>query len=120
MGSDLARHPENEALLGVLAFRPEASLIYVNADAVLQTVLDRLGRLGPTSSWWAAISRHTPYLDLAGSKMLHELHAELPARGIALRIVGAHGWLRICCEPTASAKKSGAGQACDTRSSARR
>ena len=30
--SDLARHPENEALPGVIAFRPEASLIYVNAE----------------------------------------------------------------------------------------
>jgi hypothetical protein len=26
--------------------------------------------------------------------MLHELHSELAARGIALRIVGAHGWVR--------------------------
>ena len=32
----------NEALPGVIAFRPEASLIYVNADAVLESVLDRL------------------------------------------------------------------------------
>jgi sulfate permease, SulP family len=32
-----------------------------------------------------------PYPDLAGSHMLHELHSELAARGIALRIVGAHG-----------------------------
>ena len=32
--SDLARHPENEPLPGVIAFRPEASLIYINADAV--------------------------------------------------------------------------------------
>src|SRR5262249_15550714 len=30
--SDLARHPENEPLPHVIAFRPEASLLYVNAD----------------------------------------------------------------------------------------
>ena len=36
----------------------------------------------------------SPYVDLAGSRMLHELHAKLAARGIALRIVGAHGWVR--------------------------
>jgi MFS superfamily sulfate permease-like transporter len=30
--SDVDRHPENEPLHGVIAFRPEASLIYVNAD----------------------------------------------------------------------------------------
>jgi MFS superfamily sulfate permease-like transporter len=36
----------------------------------------------------------SPYLDLAGARMLHELHSKLAARGIALRIVGAHGWAR--------------------------
>src|SRR6476661_6358221 len=36
----------------------------------------------------------SPFIDLAGSRMLHELHAKLAARGIALRIVGAHGWVR--------------------------
>src|SRR5271154_4087151 len=40
--SDLARHPENEVLPGVIAARPEASLIYVNADAVLATILNRV------------------------------------------------------------------------------
>jgi len=42
--SDLARHPENEVLAGVIAFRPEASLLYINADAVKQSVLKRLGK----------------------------------------------------------------------------
>src|SRR5882724_6139299 len=37
--SDLARHPENEPLPGAVAFRPEASLIYVNADSVMESVL---------------------------------------------------------------------------------
>jgi MFS superfamily sulfate permease-like transporter len=36
----------------------------------------------------------SPYLDLAGSRMLHDLHSELAARGATLRIVGAHGWAR--------------------------
>ena len=40
--SDMARHPENEPLVGVLAFRPEASLIYLNAEYVLTRVLARL------------------------------------------------------------------------------
>jgi sulfate permease, SulP family len=30
----------------------------------------------------------SPYLDLAGSRMLHELHAEVSARGATLRIIG--------------------------------
>ena len=36
----------------------------------------------------------SPYVDLAGSHMLHDLHSELAARGADLRIVGAHGRAR--------------------------
>ncbi len=36
----------------------------------------------------------SPFIDLAGSRMLHELHAELAERGIALRIVGARSYVR--------------------------
>ena len=90
--SDMDRHPENEPLSGVLIFRPEASLIYVNADAVLQAVLDRLNdpKISPIRMVVCDLSA-APYLDLAGCRMLHELHAELAARGASLRIVGAHG-----------------------------
>jgi MFS superfamily sulfate permease-like transporter len=36
----------------------------------------------------------SPYVDLAGSRMLHMLHRELTTHGIALRIIGAHGRVR--------------------------
>jgi sulfate permease, SulP family len=93
--SDMDRHPENEPLSGVLVFRPEASLIYVNADAVLQAVLDRLNdpKIAPIRMVVCDLSA-APYLDLGGSRMLHELHAELAARSTTLRIVGAHGTSR--------------------------
>jgi SulP family sulfate permease len=93
--SDLARHPENEVLRGVIAFRPEASLIYVNADAVLESVLTRLRAVGPQDVHMVVCDLSAaPYVDLAGVRMLHELHGELTSRGIALRIVGAHGSVR--------------------------
>ena len=93
--SDLARHPENEALPGVIAFRPEASLIYVNADAVLKSVSNRLRAVAPSDLRLVVCDLSaSPYLDLAGSRMLHDLHAELAADGIALRVVGAHGRVR--------------------------
>jgi high affinity sulfate transporter 1 len=93
--SDLARHPENETLPGVIAFRPEASLLYVNAAAVMQTVLSRLRSAVPSDIRLVVCDLSaSPYVDLAGSRMLHELHGELAAKGIALRIVGAHGRLR--------------------------
>jgi len=93
--SDFARHPENEPLPGVIAFRPEASLIYVNAEFVLESVLNRIYVAGPTDIRLVVCDLSaSPYLDLAGSNMLHELHRELAARGVALRVVGAHGWVR--------------------------
>jgi sulfate permease, SulP family len=93
--SDLARHPENERLPGIIVFRPEASLIYVNTDAVLGSVLNRLHQAAPGSirQVFCDLSA-APYLDLAGSRMLHELHAELASRGIGLRIIGARGSAR--------------------------
>jgi high affinity sulfate transporter 1 len=93
--SDLARHPENEPLPGVIAFRPEASLIYANADTVLQTVLDHLRSVRSSKTRLAVCDLSaSPYVDLAGSRMLRELHSELAGRGIALRIVGARGRVR--------------------------
>jgi sulfate permease, SulP family len=93
--SDISRHPENEPLRNVIAFRPEASLVYVNSDSVLQSVLDRLGDTHSSTVHLVVCDlSSSPYLDLAGSRILHQLHDELAARGIQLRIVGAHGRVR--------------------------
>jgi sulfate permease, SulP family len=92
--SDFARHPENEALPGVIAFRPEASLIYVNAEFVLESVLNRLQAADQDIRLVVCDLSASPYVDLAGSRMLHELHDDLAGRGIALRVIGAHGWVR--------------------------
>jgi high affinity sulfate transporter 1 len=93
--SDLARHPENEPLAHLIAFRPEASLIYANADSVREAVLGRL-REPDSSTIRVAVCdlSASPYMDLAGSRMLRELHAELASRGISFRIIGARGLVR--------------------------
>jgi sulfate permease, SulP family len=92
--SDLARHPENEPLPHVLIFRPEASLLYVNAETVSQAVIERLGSAGPGIRMIVCDLSASPYIDLAGSRMLRLLHGEVAQRGISLRIVGARGRVR--------------------------
>jgi SulP family sulfate permease len=93
--SDLARHPENEPLSNVIAFRPEASLLYVNADSVLEAVSSRLEADGTTNIRLVVCDLSaSPHVDLAGSRMLHRLHDELARCGIALRIVEARGRVR--------------------------
>ena len=44
--SDLARHPDNEPLPGLLVFRVQSSLLYFNVDYVLETVRRREGAGG--------------------------------------------------------------------------
>jgi sulfate permease, SulP family len=93
--SDITRHPENEPLLNVIAFRPEASLLYVNMDSVLESVLRHLEDADPSTIQLVVCDLSaSPYIDLSGSRMLRELHDTLAARGIRLRIVGSHGWVR--------------------------
>ena len=93
--SDIDRHPENEPLPGAIAFRPESSLIYVNADVVLDTVLHRLQAASHAEVGMVVCDlSSSPHLDLAGSHMLKKLYSELAARGIRLRVVGAHGSVR--------------------------
>jgi len=104
--SDMARHPENEPLAEVIAFRPEASLIYVNAEAVFEAVITRLRAPAPIRLVVCDLSA-SPYLDLAGASMLHDLHTELSTRSISLRIVGAHGTVRDLLRAQGIDKKVG-------------
>src|SRR5260370_571592 len=93
--SDLARHPENEPLPHVIAFRPEASLLSVNAHSVLASLSDRLEAVSTRDIRLIVCDLSaSPHMDLAGARMLHQLHLDLARRGIALRIVGARGRVR--------------------------
>jgi high affinity sulfate transporter 1 len=106
--SDLDRHPENEQLATVLAFRPEASLLYVNAEAVMDAVMNRLAATDPrTLRLCICDLSASPYIDLAGSRMLHGLHAELASHDIPLRIVGARGRVRDLLRADGIADKVG-------------
>jgi SulP family sulfate permease len=91
--SDSARHDGVEPLVGIIAFRPESSLLYINAETILEAVLNALRKSSDIRLVACDLSA-SPYGDLAGSRMLHDLHDELAARHVAFCIVGAHGQLR--------------------------
>ena len=93
--SDMTRHPENTPLPGVIAFRPEGALLYVNAEAVLEAVLDRLAMQPPGSVRLVVCDLSAaPRLDLAAVGILRKLHAALTEQGIVLAVVGPHGDVR--------------------------
>jgi MFS superfamily sulfate permease-like transporter len=91
--SDSERHPENEAIGGVLIFRVEASLLYFNVDHVRKCVRRRVDDTDPLRLVVCDLS-NAPYVDVAGADMLAELHQELQSRGAKLRIVEARSQAR--------------------------
>ena len=93
--SDMLRHPENAPIPGVIAFRPEGSMLYVNAETVLQAVLARLAAQ-PAGSVRLVVCdlSAAPHLDLAAVAMLRNLYATLGGQGIRLAVTGPHGEVR--------------------------
>lgn len=91
--SDLERHPDNEALPGILVFRVESSLLYFNVDYVRQSVWAGVRRREDLQVVVGDLS-NAPHVDVAGARMLSELQKDLAALGIALRLAEARSRVR--------------------------
>jgi high affinity sulfate transporter 1 len=91
--SDLARHPDNEAVPGTLIFRVESSILYFNADHVRRTVWEKVRSFEGLRLVVGDLS-NSPRIDVAGARMLSSLQQELASGGIALRLVEAHARVR--------------------------
>jgi SulP family sulfate permease len=103
--SDRARHERVEPLVGVIAFRPEASLLYINAETILETVMEALRNSSDIKMVACDLSA-SPYIDLAGARMLHDLCYELASRHVAFCIAGAHAQLRDLLRAEGLAEKT--------------
>jgi high affinity sulfate transporter 1 len=91
--SDLARHASNEPIPGVIAFRVQSSLLYFNADHVLEVVRSRTRAETGLRLVIGDLS-NVPYLDIAGARMLRRMHDELAVAGVNFKIAEAHGPVR--------------------------
>jgi SulP family sulfate permease len=107
--SDNARHEGVEPLVGVIAFRPEGSLLYINAETIMETVLNVLRRSTDVRLVVCDLSA-SPYIDLAGARMLQDLYDELASRHVGLCIAGAHGQLRDLLRAEGLAEKTDSDQ----------
>jgi len=92
--SDRARHPDNEPVPGALVFRVESALLYFNAEHVASTVLAGARAEGDGLHLVVCDLSASPYVDLAGARMLEALHDELAKRGITLRVAEARAGVR--------------------------
>jgi MFS superfamily sulfate permease-like transporter len=91
--SDLERNPDNERLPGVFAFRVESSLLYFNVDHVRREVLRHVDAQPGTRLVVCDLST-SPYVDIAGARMLAKLGSELGARGATLRLAETRSTVR--------------------------
>jgi SulP family sulfate permease len=92
--SDLERHPDNQRTPGVAIFRVEASLLYFNVDHVLREMLKHVDAQPEPVGLVVCDLSTSPYVDLAGARMLTRLSTELAARGAAVRLAEGHATVR--------------------------
>jgi MFS superfamily sulfate permease-like transporter len=88
--TDLARHPENEPLPGILVLRLDAPLYYANAMTSRDQVLALVGAEEPPP--WAVVldAAAQDELDITSAEMLSGLLDTLRARGIAVYAAEVH------------------------------
>jgi anti-anti-sigma regulatory factor len=80
-------------------------LLYINSETVLATVLKALRRSSDVRLVACDLSA-SPFIDLAGARMLPDLHDELASRHIAFCVVGAHAQLRDLLRAEGLAEKT--------------
>jgi len=92
--SDRERNPDNEAIPGVLIFRPESGLVYFNIDHVCETILDRLHSAISQVKLVVLDLSASPIVDLQSAHALAGLADEITAGGIRFQVVEARSSVR--------------------------
>jgi len=92
--TDIQRHPENEALPGVLLFRVESPLLYFNVANVYQTVWSKVTSSGPELKVVIFDLSTSAYVDSSGARLIKRLYHNLGERGIILKVAEAHSMVR--------------------------
>jgi sulfate permease, SulP family len=92
--TDIERHPDNEALPGMLLLRVEASLFYFNIDNIRNKVWAEILRSEDSLRLVVWDFSTSPYVDIAGARFIKRLFLDLKAKGISLKIAEAHAGVR--------------------------
>jgi MFS superfamily sulfate permease-like transporter len=87
--SDMERHPDNIIPSGIVIVRIESSILYFNAENIHEKINHRLNSAGADVKLLIIDLSASPYVDVAGSKMLLNLATALNKEGKRIRIVQA-------------------------------
>lgn len=92
--SDLRRHPDNQVFPGLFLFRVEAPLLYFNVETIDKTVLGYVDASRMPVELVVCDLSTSPYVDVAGARMLARLGEQLDLKGIRFRVAEAHSSVR--------------------------
>jgi len=87
---DVGRNPDAHDVPGALIVRVEAGLLYFNAGHVRDEVQRLIAQAGESLRVVVWDMSTSPYVDIAGMRMLLDVARELAARGVEMRIAEAH------------------------------
>ena len=88
--ASLVRHPSAQTVPGVVVFRPNAALLYFNADTVRDQMLALLERRETPLSRIVVDLSFTTDLDLSTIRMLADVARRAQAAGVAVLLADAH------------------------------
>jgi high affinity sulfate transporter 1 len=91
---DISRYPEAEQVSGVLALRVESAFLYFNTQNILEEIVRLAGEQQPPVRRVVMDLSSSPNFDLAGVRMLKELHERLADSKISLNLAEIHGSVR--------------------------
>ena len=92
--TDISRHPDNELISGLLLFRVEASVLYFNVENIRNTVWAQVLQSEESLKCVIWDLSTSPYVDIAGARLIKKLYIDLEAKGISLKIADAHASVR--------------------------
>jgi len=88
--TDIGRHPDNEIIPGLLLFRVEASVLYFNVETIRNLIWSKVLSADPTLKIVIWDLSSSPYVDMAGAKLIRRLYQDLAAKGISFKIAEAY------------------------------
>lgn len=92
--SDIARHPDNESIPGILIVRIESSIFYFNADFIREEIMSKLKAMNNSVETVIFDMNSSPHIDITGARLLKRLFTDLKSKGIALKIAEARSDVR--------------------------
>ncbi len=87
--SDMERHADNILIDGIIILRIESSILYFNEENALQKINYNIENYGGNLKLVIIDLSASPFIDVAGSKMLLQLSNQLKKKGISLKVVEA-------------------------------